>query len=308
MSTEAQKEQQESRLRNLLQTGNRVWNKRSFPLEHRPDIDVISANLQIGNKPMVVPRVHPQLEKYNPGITQEVAVNVTHRQRHFTVSYQSDIRRVFVNENALSMPDAELRLLLFFGAATDLSQRLRIIKPDQYTPEQNEKITRGLTKLFDGEPVPPSARTTIRKVGYQETARLDGQSIMELVPEEALMFQNIYPEIHAAITEQVLLRGGDLDRFDYAAQAGLLKVDVTEDRANFLATFFRTLKEINWRHLLTAFKADDFLQTVQLTEQHAKSPERGRELLEILLFAYLSDEQLINKLGGLVDRRKRGSN
>ncbi len=299
MKNESLEAVQIARIQDFLKQGETVWQSPSFPDGHRPETDILSARLKIASFESITRyMIHPGMRPHIDRIVVSTAAKTSNRGDRDKVAYLDLHTRIMtIKPNALNFPEPVLRRIVFHEAGTDNCDRLRIIKPDEYSQSQRRDVEAILLDAFSPRKKITIERTTIEKMGFREVVMVDGMAVSDIF-HDFMDRDEIYPTIFEIVTDHILRNGGDINSFDNQVKGGSVRLSEHEDHPNFARALFRIIQKCDWRDLLSALIIGDKQKTQIYLE--AKYPKTDVIYWLKLLLSFMSKDEkkvaLINTL------------
>ena len=297
MSSGGEAEQQIARVRSALEEAENVaWRNIDFPLMHRPAVSHLATNITIGD-------FVPSQRIYHPNIRLEI-LELAQREQQRRMEkgsvfwYDPESRMLVVSTKAFGLSERMLKRFAWNHAARDISTRAQIMEPP-YPSTLNQRVAQMLDLSFEADQRPAVEETTVVKEGFIKKL-LAGEYFVTnlLVADPDIEYVNeVYPTALEIITEQVMIKHGQIPTFEQLIQQfGLFYLPGFEPHFSFAKALFQAMRSIDWRDILDAFKTGEVEDTIAFLERKAKGPNMGLSLYLNLVQAMKQDENELRRI------------
>lgn len=302
--SEAERGKQVQRIQTLLQEADRaVWQQDVFPAAHRPNIPTLINHVVVVDILSPAPFITHQGQKPATlrAAKKVLEINDQDFDKNKVALYEPYTRELKFSTAAVSLPDGNLRRFSYHEAATDTLSRPTRIPMEILSVTTRDFIRRVLQINFRGAGNlrKRQAKIEVEKLGYRKVLMVDGNAVCDLYTMFPIV-DEVYPTMVEILTEQTLIREGNIAQMEEDARTFHMKPTEFEDHRKFfyqLVFLMRQGKQggLDWRILLDAFKTGDPYETLSILKSEVGSIEQARNIVEGLLSAMASDEHLIDR-------------
>lgn len=294
----AEFEIQKSQLRQITTgTFSKSWSK--FPVELQPDIDTIAPLITIGalknDELLVHPAIPEPLRSQIVRSKNEFSENLSPSQ---IAKHDPRTRIIAVRPEALIFEKPRLNRIIYHEVGEDVFSHEQNISYDRLSPPDKKKVKELVEIIFKGSMDPKN--TYVCQLGFRKILMEGGYAITDILSQEVVDLNEIFPTAFEMITEQLQIRNGDTDLLEKHIKEGKIKSTQFEDHPYFFDTLFSVLRGMNWKQFLMIFKSGEIEDLIKGFE--ANFGKKSSKMLNKLLSAMMYDENLlksINKrLGG----------
>jgi hypothetical protein len=292
MLTEVEREVQVYRFSQFLTDADRrVWSKPGFPEHHRPDVPSLSHGIRIGTGIESHFEPHPGLK---PEVLEMFRTNLQELRESSNSAAFYDIltRQLTFNPILAFGPDDHARRFAYHEAASDISNRMVLISPEEFTSWERARAEAILREGFADGNRPTLDELHIARSGFLRYLMMGDYLLSSLLPADIHYADEAYPTIHEIVTDQIIRRGGDVEYFDSDAKSGKVRIVGRESHLRFSSMLFRVMTMVDWRDLLDAYKTGELKEAAVLINDRT-GEDIGSGIIIELFNAMKEDEETI---------------